>query len=159
MKYFLDTEFIEDPRIAIQLISIGIVAEDGRELYLVSNEFDEFWANDWVKEHVLPKLIDPQFRVSKQTIKEKILEFVGDDKPIFWGYFSDYDWVVFCQLFGKMVDLPKGWPMFCLDLKQSMFERRISKDSLPPQSKYAHHALADASWIEQAHEIVYKENQ
>jgi hypothetical protein len=29
MKYFLDTEFIEQPN-TIELISIGIVAEDGR---------------------------------------------------------------------------------------------------------------------------------
>lgn len=32
MKYFLDTEFHEDGK-TIDLISIGIVAEDGREYY------------------------------------------------------------------------------------------------------------------------------
>ncbi|HVX56933.1 MAG TPA: hypothetical protein VHA37_04325 [Candidatus Saccharimonadales bacterium] len=33
MKYFLDTEFIEDGK-TIDLISVGIAAEDGRTLYL-----------------------------------------------------------------------------------------------------------------------------
>src|SRR4051812_11038169 len=34
MKYFYDTEFLEDGQ-TIELISIGIVAEDGREYYAV----------------------------------------------------------------------------------------------------------------------------
>src|SRR5712692_5468086 len=55
MKYFLDTEFIEDGR-TIDLISIGIVAEDGRELYLQSADFDPFKASKWVIENVFPHL-------------------------------------------------------------------------------------------------------
>ena len=27
-----------------------------------------------------------------------------------YGYFSGYDHVVFCWLFGKMINLPKGFP-------------------------------------------------
>lgn len=55
MRYFLDTEFAEDGR-TIDLISITIVAEDGREFYAVSTEFDAEKCNPWVKENVLPKL-------------------------------------------------------------------------------------------------------
>lgn len=40
------------------------------------------------------------------------------DFPVFYGYYSDYDWVVFCWLFGKMRHLPFGFPMYCRDLKQ-----------------------------------------
>ena len=39
MKYWIDTEFIEQPY-AIDLISVGLVAEDGRELYAESSEVD-----------------------------------------------------------------------------------------------------------------------
>ena len=39
MRYFYDTEFIENGR-TIELISIGVVAEDGREFYAISTEFD-----------------------------------------------------------------------------------------------------------------------
>ena len=37
MKYFLDTEFIEDGK-TIDLISIGIVCEDNRTLYYQNSE-------------------------------------------------------------------------------------------------------------------------
>jgi len=39
MKYFLDTEFDDDGVGPITLISLALVAEDGRELYLVSSEW------------------------------------------------------------------------------------------------------------------------
>jgi hypothetical protein len=39
MKYWLDTEFIAKP-FTIDLISIGIVAEDRREFYTESSEVD-----------------------------------------------------------------------------------------------------------------------
>jgi 3' exoribonuclease, RNase T-like len=45
MKYWLDTEFIEHP-FKIDLISIGLVAEDGREFYAESSEVD--WTNSAV---------------------------------------------------------------------------------------------------------------
>lgn len=55
-RYYIDTEFIEDGS-TIDLISIGIVAEDGRELYMQSTEFDPSKASDWVKEHVITHLV------------------------------------------------------------------------------------------------------
>ena len=55
VRYFYDTEFIDNGRI-IDLISIGVVAEDGREFYAVSTEFDPESAGRWVRSHLLPKL-------------------------------------------------------------------------------------------------------
>ena len=56
MKYFIDTEFIEGfhkplfgkRRHFIDLISIGIVAEDGREYYAISNGYRYKDADKWV---------------------------------------------------------------------------------------------------------------
>ena len=46
-----------------------------------------------------------------------------------------------------MVDLPKGWPQFCRDVRQLMDEYEIKKEDLPPMDKdAAHDALYDASW-------------
>ncbi|MGH3782429.1 MAG: polyadenylate-specific 3'-exoribonuclease AS, partial [Pseudonocardiaceae bacterium] len=39
MRFFYDCEFIEDG-VTIELISIGVVDEQGREYYAVSTEFD-----------------------------------------------------------------------------------------------------------------------
>lgn len=54
-NYFIDTEFIDTGK-EIELISIGIVCEDGRELYLQSCEFNQYKASQWVKEHVFANL-------------------------------------------------------------------------------------------------------
>ena len=51
----------------------------------------------------------------------------GKFRPEFYGYYSDYDWVVFCWLFGKMIDLPKGFPMVCYDIKQILDEKTKSR--------------------------------
>ena len=48
MKYFYDTEFIDNGR-TIELISIGVAAEDGREYYAISTEFNPERAGSWVR--------------------------------------------------------------------------------------------------------------
>ena len=246
MKYFLDTEFLEgtqkklfgETKPTIDLISIGIVCEDGREYYAISKDFNlkEAWnrydiktshnlfgGQDykvyWIRDNVLKpifyemygkdinfhnidkyftykefkKLINKYGKTNKQ-IAEEIVQFV-DARWIeegnvskgfmypggtsieevkttnvqFYGYYSDYDWVVFCWLFGKMIDLPKGFPMYCIDLKQildelqelenSSYQHELNCNSttinplkvlnnLPnyPKQTNEHNALADARW-------------
>jgi hypothetical protein len=56
MKIFIDSEFVDDGK-TIDLISIGLVAEDGRELYLQSCEFDPEKASPWVQENVFTTLL------------------------------------------------------------------------------------------------------
>jgi hypothetical protein len=53
MRFFYDCEFIEDGT-TIDLVSIGVVGEDGREFYAVSTEFDASRAGAWVRANVLP---------------------------------------------------------------------------------------------------------
>jgi hypothetical protein len=154
MKYFFDTEFDEDGR-TIDLISIGIIAEDGRTFYAESNEFDPEHCNEWVQKNVL-NLLGPEWeRQSRAEIRDGILKFIGDDTPEFWAYFADYDWVVFCQLFGKMIDLPPGWPMFCMDIKQLAHETwGGGVYALPRQKSVEHNALNDAKWNYQAYDVI-----
>jgi hypothetical protein len=163
MDYYLDTEFIEDGK-TIELISIGIVAEDGRELYLQNQECDFASVSGWIEDNVLPHLVDFDLNTytcighegsswrSPTEIAREVIEFIGDDKPRFIGYYADYDWVVFCWLFGAMIDLPKGWPMYCYDIKQLCDD--LGNPQLPQQGKGEHHALADARWNKLAHEFL-----
>ena len=72
----------------------------------------------------------------------------AQDKAEFWGYYSDYDWVAICQLFGTMMDLPKGFPMYCRDVKQ--FCDDLGNPALPEQPSNSHHALEDARWTRTA---------
>jgi hypothetical protein len=145
MQFWFDTEFIEDGK-TIDLLSIGVVAEDGRTYYAEFKEADKSRASDWVKQNVLPHLHGHGF--SRATIREEITEFMGPE-PQIWAYYADYDWVALCQLFGTMMQLPKGWPMYCRDLKQLV--DMCGNPKLPEQKGQEHNALADAVWTKQAH--------
>ena len=168
MKYWLDTEFIEDGR-TIDLLSIAIVAEDGREFYAEVDQRDVDYekADQWVKDNVIAHLWHRQTDktefnrwirdggkgglLQRFEVAREILWFVGPvnggeliEKPEFWAYYADYDWVVLCQLFGRMIDLPKGWPMYCRDLKQLCDS--MGNPKLPKQEN-EHVALFDARWV------------
>lgn len=204
MKYFIDTEFIEGfhkplfgkRRHFIDLISIGIVSEDGREYYAISNEYRYKDADKWVQDNViLPMYIDRvhgdarnrwdvhnfhhAFGKSNEQIANDIQSFCLDyqskdngdgsititipGSPEFYAYYADYDWVVFCSLFGRMIDLPKEFPMYCKDLKQIQDEKALSYrytedmyndeklkaikkfKNYPPQEN-EHSAIDDARW-------------
>jgi hypothetical protein len=151
VKIFLDTEFIEKP-CSIELISIGMVSEDNRKLYLESSDVDLSDVDPWLAENVLPHLEGRG--IPRTEIRNKVLEFVGDDlSPEFICYFAAYDWVVFCWLFGRMVDLPRHFPMFCRDFKQTMETHGIKRHELPAKPKNCHNALADAEWLKRAYEM------
>lgn len=143
MRIWFDTEFIDNGK-TIDLISIGMVREDGNELYLQNVECDRSKACDWVKENVFPGL-DDSFNVSKSLMRQQIFEF-AEARPKFWAYYAAYDWVVLCQLFGRMIDVPKGWPMYCRDVKQLIGNKPIMSE---PTNK--HNALSDALWIRDIH--------
>lgn len=146
MKIWFDTEFLENGR-TIDLISIGMVREDGATFYAETPQAEGLTkSNDWLRANVLPQLRGWDGRERSQ-IADDIVAFAGE-KPEFWAYYADYDWVALCQLYGTMMDLPKGWPMFCLDLKQKAHV--IGNPRLPEQAKGEHNALDDALWAKHA---------
>jgi hypothetical protein len=242
MKYFIDFEFIEGfhkpflgkKRHYIDMISVGIVCEDGREYYAVSKDFDlkKVWntwqqrtgqgdrnnhepKEYWLRENVLLPIFKdfypdnlgnlhhyPTFNYSnmKSVIKnlgksngqisEEIKKFVynpnsvrplGTNEEIkFYGYYADYDWVLLCSLFGKMIDLPKGFPMYCNDLIQT-FKHLVENNKtaicekffinptideknvikclkelvIYPKQGNEHNALSDARWNKDLHDFLF----
>lgn len=170
MKYFYDTEFIEDGR-TIDLISIGIVAEDGREYYAVNRDapWKRIAKHTWLVENVVrnlpriygdqrnhvgrsnPLALDFSDRAMKtrREIADDVRHFLlpepyvdGTPEPELWAWYADYDHVVLCQLWGTMMDLPQGLPMYTRDLKQEC--DRQGNPPLPDQADGEHNALADA---------------
>lgn len=150
MRYWFDTEFIEDGK-TIDLISIGIVSEDGRTFYAEAKECDYSRASAWVQDNVFPHLVGGPYRLPRRAIAADIVAFVGE-KPEFWAYYADYDWVALCQLYGTMMDLPSGWPMYCRDVKQLCDS--VGNPKLPEQISVEHNALDDANWTRLAHEFL-----
>lgn len=169
MRYTIDTEFIDDGE-RILLLSIGIVAEDGREYYAVVADLPlmqkAWWTKSggeyWLRRNVLNKLpviidvenrylgwdvLHPDFAHVKdrETIAREVVSFLRAGGEIeMWAWFGAYDHVAFSQLFGRMIDLPLGFPMWTNDIKQE--HRRLGYPRIPEQAEGSHNALEDARW-------------
>jgi hypothetical protein len=174
-EIYLDCEFLEDGR-TIELISIGMVADDGREYYAVASDapWDRIKEHDWLARNVLPSRpvtgrtsLDTYLKNHPNSFPRPSLTFVGPDltdsrvkprqvianevrdfilaapDPQLWAWYAAYDHVVLCQLWGTMMQLPKGVPMWTNDLKQEC--ERLGNPELPSLPGVTeHNALGDA---------------
>ena len=145
MRFFYDSEFIEDG-LTIDLVSIGVVDENGREFYAVSTEFNPDKAGPWVREHVLAKLPPPanQAWCDRATLRGRLMKFLSPhgEKVELWAWFAAYDHVALAQLWGDMPALPRALPRFTRELRQRWED--VGKPPLPDPPQDAHDALADA---------------
>lgn len=149
MKVFYDTEFREDGYV-IDLISIGITREDGKQYYAVSSEFEfgRVARHPWLMKNVMchiehdGKKVTGKYVKSRNQIRDEVVAFLRDINPELWAYYSAYDHVALAQLFGTMLDLPNFMPMFTNDIKQ-LHEAKGSP-RLPEQVDKPHHALYDS---------------
>ena len=148
-RYFYDCEFIEDGR-TVDLVSIGMVDEHGREFYAVSTEFDAARAVPWVRRNVLDKLpspADPAWR-SRLGIRDDLHAFLMEpvqgrpaEQIELWAWYAAYDHVALAQLWGPMTALPREIPRFTKDLRQLWDDR--GRPTLPGADG-RHDALVDA---------------
>lgn len=174
VKIFYDTEFIENGR-TIDLISIGMVAEDGRSLYRIVDDEETITravAHDWLRANVVNHLpvtlvhetgedwdwdtehADWYQTARRDTVREDVEAFIRETPdPELWAWYGAYDHVCYAQLFGRMIELPQGFPMWTNDLKQEV-ERR-GNPRLPEQTDGEHNALADARWVKAAYDSLY----
>jgi len=150
-RYFYDCEFIEDGR-TVDLVSIGVVDEHGREFYAVSTEFDDSRAVPWVRRNVLDKLPSPSDKAwrSRERIRDDLYEFLvaplraagTNDTLELWAWYAAYDHVVLAQLWGAMPALPRVIPRYTKELRQLWDD--LGKPPLPAAGADQHDALADA---------------
>lgn len=157
MRIYYDTEFVEDGR-TIELISIGMVAEDERELYRVSSEFDmeRARAHPWIRDHVLPHIDEGGAeRRLREDIANDVREFIlTTPEPSLWAWYGAYDHVALCQLWGPMIELPKGVPMWTNDLKT--LAMIYGNPPMPKQpAEEEHHALFDARHDKRIGELLF----
>lgn len=145
MRVYFDTEFLSEPP-ELHLISIGMVREDGKELYAVNRHapWSRIYSHDWLNLNVVPHLPedhDPAWKTPAE-MRTEIAKFCGP-APEFWAYVAAYDWVLLTGLYGQFFNLPKGWPFWVHDLKHLMEQTKVK--SLPPRfDGRLHDALADA---------------
>lgn len=172
-KFFYDTEFIDNGE-TIELISIGIVCEDGREYYAVNSDVElvRIVSHDWLAENVLPHLPvkweyliphKPTIRTPswddrcedlkpRWVIAHEVKNFLlsGDSNPRLYAWYCAYDHVVLAQLWGPMSGLPEGIPKNTFDLKQEC--ERLGNPKTPQDNEDLHNALGDARWNKRVHD-------
>lgn len=169
MKIWHDWEFLEDG-ITVQPISVGMVREDGAELYyeFINAPLTDVLQRAWLKENVVPHLsagwqsamlIQESNAVvkSKLAIRNKVYDFLleawkadRENGIELWGWYSAYDHLCLAQLFGRMIDLPDWCPMWTNDVRQEF--HRLGNPSYPRQTEGLHNALADAKFLKTKHE-------
>lgn len=153
-RYFYDCEFIEDG-VTIELVSIGVVAQDGREFYAVSTEFDPARAGGWVRANVLDKLpppADPAWR-SRRQIRADLEQFLlAPGLPVqLWAWLAAYDHVALAQLWGAMPALPRAIPRLTREIRQHW--EAAGCPPLPGHGDRRHDALADARLARQRWQV------
>jgi hypothetical protein len=165
MKYWYDTEFLEDGR-SIELISIGIVAEDDRIYYAVNSSMDQqrVKSHPWLKDNVWPHLPTRLMfgddtclnnRVPsvlpKIVIAEHLTAFFSQDDDIeLWAYYGAYDHVIMSWIWGAMIE-QKGMPYYTNELMQLW--TLAGKPEKPTEPENVHHALADAEWNKKLYDV------
>lgn len=180
MRLYYDTEFIDDGR-TIDLVSIGVVAEDGQEYYAVSSQFDrwKFGTSKWLINNVLPSLpttwkipwipheqlettiilpgidlCDPCVK-TRGEIADDVSRFIRSYvAPELWAWYAAYDHVALAQLFGRMTQLPDDIPMYTNDLKQECV--RLGDPQVPEQHRGQHNALEDARHNRVIHDFLLR---
>lgn len=179
-RFFYDCEFLENGS-TIDLISLGVVADDGREMYVVNEAikddeklYDRIRRHHWLMDNVIPHLplrpnskVEPAHRSNSggwfalddndntvmplRMIRNVVREFLLEGNPDrdwrqteLWAWYGAYDHVALAQLFGPMIRLPKGIPMWTNDVQQEAWRLGVDVEAAVPPVGDAHNALDDA---------------
>ena len=120
MKLFFDTEFTGLHKDTM-LISIGIVAEDGRSFYAELTDYDKNQVDEWLQKNVIDNLclhnvfefqcslIEYKVEGDKNHISICLAEWLAQfDTVEMWSDCLAYDWVLFNDIFGHAFNIPKN---------------------------------------------------
>jgi hypothetical protein len=164
MRFHYDWEFKEDG-VTIEPISLGMVDDYGKELYLIYvpaiNSFrrrqakgildsTDLWLQDNVFNHISFQDEDDFGCASQDEMAAAVYDFICESSEVhddwnieLWGYFASYDHVCLSQLFGRMIDLPAPMPMYTNEL---MTIRKGRAKPARPADLPQHHSLMDARY-------------
>lgn len=176
MKIFFDTEFTGLHK-DTTLISIGLVAENGRTFYAELTDYDRSQIDDWLQENVIDNLyLHKRLYTMEEVMKASVLDDhveMRDDKqcvaeyltlwlesfnePIeIWSDCLSYDWVLFNDLFGHAFNIPKNVYYIPFDIC-TLFKLRdvdpdINREVFAGIEGVKHNALHDAKVIKACYE-------
>lgn len=142
MRLFVDTEFTDF--IHCELISVALVADDGREFYAECSDFDRTACSEFVRAAVLPQLGQPPNRsFTRDVMRIELLAWLDQfaqepDRSLCFDYAGDWD-----LLLDLLDELPTGWRALLVNAQidlsrlEDYYRRHGGR----------HHALCDAHAI------------
>ncbi len=148
MLIFLDTEFTKLDR--PDLISLALVAEDGREFYAERTDYDPRQCSDFVREHVLPLLGRVEGAgCSRLDLTMRLRDWILQlTEPATYVFDSPKDWhLLAVAMLGRPQKYPPGDFGKQLFLDSAVFSDANFKSASSTSYTSAmpeHHALADA---------------
>lgn len=166
MNVFFDTEFTTiDKKNGVQtLISIGCVAQDGREFYAeLTDTWHQFNCSQFVVENVLPLLQGSEYQMTEAALAVHLKDWIESMSEKEVTLRSDaplYDWVWVEQLFNDY-----GWPKNLRQKSGTIYfnhdsQIRRYQDALgkfwKANAAQQHHALVDARSLQFAWKFAIK---
>jgi hypothetical protein len=180
MKIFFDTEFTGLHK-DTTLISIGLVAEDGKTFYAELNDYDKSQVDEWIQKNVINNLI---FNSYTEIHPKGLIPYIKDymmkgntaqvgaalrtwletynEQVLIWSDCLAYDWVLFNNLFGTAFDIPKC--VYYIPFDICTLFAAVGEDPDVSRENFAgftgiatkHNALHDAKVIKACFEILKK---
>ena len=169
MKIFFDTEFTGLHK-NTTLISIGLVAENGRTFYAELTDYDESQVDSWLEENVIKNLTIPTGGYIGNYDDANVLgnsDFVRMhlrswletfEKVEMWSDCLAYDWVLFNHIFGHAFSIPRNVYYIpfdlCTLLKVKGVDPDVSREEFSGMADASrkHNALWDAEVIKACYE-------
>lgn len=149
MNIFLDTEFTNF--IDTDLISIGLVDDNGREFYAELTDYRQEACSDFVKQVIIPLLgkHNPVFRGNQFAVAKELnewLKFYGNETiNICFDY--NGDWQLFVNLLTMMPEEELVQNLECTNIWGSLDPMKLDwfwKENYDTQGWVQHQALWDA---------------
>jgi len=153
---FFDTEFTSLNPYEGELLSIGMVKENGEEFYI---ELEcEAAPSAWVRENILPTLTGE--KIPREEVRRRVTEFIGGNEPVMLAQVNQYDTIYFYKLFNGP-ETPFFW--MPLDFASILFARGYDPEEYGAGGKICaelgidvgkyreHHALDDAKLLRETY--------
>lgn len=167
-QVFLDMEFTGLHQHTTPL-SLGLVAMDDNSFYGEFEDYDKSQVNEWLQENVMPYLLmnNPSMTINadigvignKEKVTNTLIEWLDQyDAVEIWGDLNDYDMVLFNELFGGAMNIPKNVYYIpydiCTFFKVKGIDPDISREEFIGNSIQGikHNALYDARVIKACYE-------
>lgn len=176
VKLFYDSEFTGLNQSA-KLIALAFSGDNGEEFYAEFSDCDPSHCDGWIQEHVLAHTrwlrhgeAGPLFRHEGKLalclggaafVRGHLADWLGQFSSIqVWADCPAWDWVLFCELFGGALRIPRQvfyLPLdlatlfhcagLCPDTSRTRFARLVPADA----TDYPHNALWDARVAKACH--------